>query len=61
MINQISERLRGAALAMLDPVSMVDRFVDKLLDQVERLSAALMPAPADSLACQRIRIERRID
>jgi hypothetical protein len=61
MINQISERLRGAALAMLDPVSMVDRFVDKLLDQVERLSAELMPARADSLACQRIRIERRID
>lgn len=57
MINQISERLRGAGLAMLDPVSLVDRF----LDQIERLGAALMPARADSLACQRIRIDRRID
>jgi hypothetical protein len=57
MINQISERLRSAGLAMLDPVSLVDRF----LDQIESLGAALMPARADSLACQRIRIEPRRD
>jgi hypothetical protein len=61
MINQISERLRRAGLAMLDPVSLVDRFVDRFLDQIESLGAALMPARADSLACRRIQIEPRRD
>ena len=57
MINQITERLRDVGLAMLDPVRLVDRF----LDQIERLGAALVPIPADGLACQRIPIETRLD
>ena len=57
MINQIAERLRGAGLAMLDPA----RLIDRLLDQIERLSAVLSPVQADRLACQRVRIDRRID
>jgi hypothetical protein len=57
VINRITERLRSVGLAMLDPVSLVDRF----LDQIEKLGAVLLPVPTDGLACQRIRIERRID
>ena len=57
MINRITGRLRSVGLAMLDPVSLVDNF----LDQIERLGAGLMPIQGDGLACQRIRIERRID
>ena len=57
MINRITERLRSVGLAMLDPVNLVDRF----LDQIERLGAVLVPIAGDGLACQRIRIERRID
>jgi hypothetical protein len=57
VINQIAERLWGASAAMLRPASLIDR----LLDQIERLGVALMPAQADGLACQRIRIETRID
>ena len=57
MINRIAERLRSVGLAMLDPVSLVDSF----LDQIERLGAVLLPVPTDNLARQRIRIERRID
>lgn len=57
MINRIAERLRSVGLAMLDPVSLVDRF----LDQIERLGTGLMPIQGDGLACQRIRVERRID
>ena len=57
MINQITKRLRDVGLSMLDPVSLVDRF----LDQIERLGASLVPIEADGLARQRIRIERRID
>jgi hypothetical protein len=57
VINQIAERLRGVGLAMLDPANLVDRF----LDQVERLGGALLPVQADGFACERIRIDRRID
>ena len=57
VINRITERLRSVGLAMLDPAGLVDRF----LDQIERLGASLVPIQADSLARQRIRIERRID
>lgn len=57
MINQITERLRDAGLAMLDPARLIDRF----LDQIDRLGAVLLPAQADGLARQRIRIDRRID
>jgi hypothetical protein len=57
VINQIVQRLRELGLAMLTPTSLIDRF----LDHIERLGATLMPVQADSLACQRIRIDRRID
>jgi hypothetical protein len=57
VINQKTERLWSVCLAMLNPASLVDR----LLDQIDRLGAMLLPAQADGLACQRIRIERRID
>ena len=57
MISEIAERLRGAGLAMLDPASLIDRF----LDQIDRLSAVLLPVQAHGLACQRVRIDRRID
>jgi hypothetical protein len=57
VIHRIAERLRGAGLAMLAPASLVDRF----LDQIDRLGAVLLPIQADGLACQRVRIDRRID
>jgi hypothetical protein len=57
VINQITERLWSVGQAMLDPAGLVDRF----LDQIDRLGAALLPAQADGLACQRIQIDRRID
>ena len=57
MINQMTVRLRGVGVAMLDPAGLIDR----ILDQLERLSGVLFPAQADGLACQRIRIDRRID
>jgi hypothetical protein len=57
VINQITVRLRGVGLALLDPAGPIDRF----LDQLERLGGVLFPAQAHDLACQRIRIDRRID
>jgi hypothetical protein len=57
VINQITERLWSVGQAMLDPAGLVDRF----LDQIDRLGAALLPAQADGLARQRIQIDRRID
>jgi hypothetical protein len=57
VINQISQCLWSLSSAMLNPARLIDRF----LDQIERLGAALMPVQADGLACQRIRIETRID
>ena len=57
VINQIAERLSGAGSAMLRPASLIDR----LLDQIERLGVALMPVQVDEMACQRIRIDPRID
>jgi hypothetical protein len=57
VIHHISERLWVVGSAMLSPARLVDRF----LDQIERLGAALMPVQADGLACARIRVESRID
>jgi hypothetical protein len=57
VINQLSKRLRRLSSAMLSPASLIDRF----LDQIDRLGAALMPVQADQLSCQRIRSERRLD
>jgi hypothetical protein len=57
VINQLSKHLRSLSSAMLSPASLIDR----LLDQIDRLGAALMPVQADQLSCQRIRSERRLD
>ena len=57
MINQTAERLWGAGLLMLNPARLIDRF----LDRIEMLSGELMPAQADKLLCEQIRIETRLD
>ena len=53
MINQMAERMYGASLSMLSPGFLIDR----LLDQIEKLSGAIVPAQADKLCCEEMRIE----
>jgi hypothetical protein len=58
MMNQTAERMWDAGLAMLSPALLIDRF----LDWVEQLGNAMMlPAQADNLSCQEMRIETRLD
>ena len=57
MITPRAERMWRAGFATLNPV----RLVDRLLDQIEQLGAALLPIQADGFACERIRFDPRID
>jgi hypothetical protein len=52
MINQMAERMCGASLSML---------IDRLLDQIEKLSGVIVPAQADRLSCEDTQIEARLD
>ena len=44
--------MRGASLSML---------IDSPLDQIEKLSGAIVPAQADRLSCEDTHIEARLD
>ena len=57
MINQAAERRWGASLSMLSPGFLIDR----LLDQIENLRDAILPAQADRLSCEEMRIEAPLD
>jgi hypothetical protein len=48
MISQVAECVRGANMSMLSPGFLIDR----LLDQIERLSDAMVPAQADGRSCE---------
>lgn len=56
-MNQTEERMWRRCSALLDPVHLIDR----LLDQIEKLSAAIMPARTDNLAYVPARSEVRPD
>ena len=53
MINQTFVRMWRSASLLLNP----SRLIDKLLDRLEELGAALLPAPDDRRYCQLARIE----
>jgi hypothetical protein len=57
MMNQTAERMWGTGLSLLSPSYLVDR----LLDQLEKLSTTMMPAQADMLSCREARVETRFD
>jgi len=57
MINQTFVRMWRSASLLLNP----SRLIDKLLDRLEELGAALLPAPDDRRYCQLARIEARLD
>lgn len=50
-------RLWGAGSLLLNP----EHLIDWLLDRLEELSAAMMPAPAEMVPCREIRPETRFD
>jgi hypothetical protein len=53
MMNQLTEWIRGAALAMPSLSELTDRF----LDWIEELGAAMAPAPTDGLVRVRILLD----
>ena len=55
MINQTTERVWRSALPMLSPLCLIDR----LLDWVEELGAAILPAESNARSCQLARIDAR--
>ncbi|MEK9284848.1 MULTISPECIES: hypothetical protein [unclassified Bradyrhizobium] len=57
MVNQIIERMWSTGLSLLSPGYLVDW----LLDQIEKLSPMMMPAPIDMPSCQQRRVETRLD
>jgi hypothetical protein len=57
MINQMAERFWGADFSFVNPAYLIDKF----LDQIEKLSAAIEPAQADSLSCREVYVEARFD
>ena len=57
MIYQTLQRVFGAASALLSPADLIDR----LLDHIDKLSPALMPAQVDRLHFKPVRIEVRRD
>jgi hypothetical protein len=57
MVNHTMARLWGAGSMLLNP----GRLIDFLLDQLEELSVAMLPARAEMLACREIRADRRFD
>ena len=57
MISRTAEQMWGAALLMLNPGCLIDKF----LDWLEELSETLVPARIDELACNRVRAEAPLD
>jgi hypothetical protein len=57
MINQTAERVLRSALSLLNPYFLIDR----LLDRLEELGAAILPAQYDARSCQLARVEVRLD
>jgi hypothetical protein len=57
MMNQTIERIWSTGLALLSPGYLVDR----LLDQIEKVSPMMLPAQVDVLSCQATRVETRLD
>jgi hypothetical protein len=57
MINQTAERVWRRALSVLNPYFLID----KLLDRLEELGAAILPAQHDTRYCQLARIEVHLD
>jgi hypothetical protein len=57
MMNQTIERIWIAGLALLSPGNLVDR----LLDQIEKISPTMLPARVDILSCRETRVEMRLD
>jgi hypothetical protein len=53
MISKTAEQMWGAALLMLNPECLIDKF----LDWIEELSGAMLPAQVEAL----VRIEERRD
>ena len=53
MMNQTAERMWGGGLSLLSPSHLIDR----LLDHIEKLSAAILPAQADNLSCIQVGVE----
>ena len=51
MINQMTERLYGVGLLVLNPSRLIDAF----LDCIERLSDALMTSQTSKSLCEQIR------
>ena len=50
-------RLRGAGSLLLNP----ERLIDLLLDRLEELSLAMLPAQAELVPCRQTLRERRFD
>ena len=59
MINQIMTRMWRTGLLLLNP----GRLVDRLLDRLEELSVAMMPAQPEMIpiSCRESPAERRFD
>jgi hypothetical protein len=53
MISRTAEQMRGAALLMLNPGCLIDKF----LDWLDEWSGALLPARIDELAGNQVRTE----
>ena len=57
MINQIAERVWHGALLVLNPTCLID----SLLDRIDELGAAILPANDDAQSRQLARVEVRLD
>ncbi|GLR83782.1 hypothetical protein [Bradyrhizobium iriomotense] len=57
MVNQTIERMWSTGLSLLSPGYMIDR----LLDQIEKMSPMMLPAPVDMQAYRQRRVETRFD
>jgi hypothetical protein len=57
MMKQTIERIWSTGLSLLSPGYLVDR----LLDQIEKISPMLLPAPVEMLSCREVPVETRLD
>jgi hypothetical protein len=57
MINQMMDHRQGTRSSVLSPSCLIDR----LLDQIEKLSGFVVPAKADNPSCTDARIEARVE
>jgi hypothetical protein len=55
MVNQMVQRIQGT----IARVPSVARLIDRLLDQIERLSCAVLPPAADNPSYVKARVEAR--